>query len=108
MPASNKNHKPSKEPQRSARYWAYVVGANVRRLRIQQNRSMDEMAPLLCERGFEITASGLSLMERNVAAAFEVRPGQQSGYIKVTVDRMMALAAVLGVHWDELLREDTL
>lgn len=107
------NARPGKPPvveeETSPRYWAYVVGVNTRRVRLQLGWSMDVLAVELNKRGFEITASGLSLMERNTPTAFRPNAVENApGHIRITVDRLMTLAAALGVHRDELLREDTL
>ena len=98
-----------KESRTSNRYWAYVVGANMRRVRLDRGLTMDELAPMLTAAGFDISASGLSLLERNKPTAFRPRIASHlPGYVKVTIDRVMIIAQVLGVSYLELLREDTL
>lgn len=96
------------EDERSSRYWAYVFGANTRRVRVERRLTMNDVERELRLRGVPITASGLSLMERNVQTSLDGYGKQVHGHVQVTIDRAMAIAAVLGVPLTELLREDTL
>lgn len=94
---------PIPEDQHSDRYWAYVVGANVRRLRLTRDMTISELSSTLCDRGCVLSAAAISMMERNAVSV-----GRQRGHIQVTVDRLLSLSNALGVHHLELLREDTL
>lgn len=88
---------------RDPRHYAGVVGANVRRMRLMRGMTLQELSESLTEIGHPLDESSLSLLERGVGAV--VTPRSHGGRVSVSVDRLVALADILGTTYVDLMTE---
>lgn len=81
------------------RYWAEVVGRNVAMIRQRRGMSRAELVEVLRDGGMRVSYSQVCAMELHRPASLS------SGWYTITIDRVMAIAEILGVTYLELLRE---
>lgn len=87
-------------------YWTYVVGVNVRRVRVSRGLSQAQVAARMTVLGDEISSVSISNLEMHVMNGCRAR--RVTPRTAVRVDRLMLLAEVLQTTYLDLLREDTL
>lgn len=97
---------PPRVPAGDQFYWTYVVGVNVRRVRVSRGLSQAQVAARMTVLGDEISSVSISNLEMHVMNGRRAR--RVTLHTAVRVDRLMLLAEVLQTTYLDLLREDTM
>lgn len=87
-------------------YWNYVVGVNIRRVRVARGLTQAQLAKLMTSVGDVLSAVAISNLEMHTMNPDNVN--RVTPRTSMPVDRLMALAQALGTTYLDLLREDTL